>query len=132
MRQAFVTTDAGGQFGPVLRHPPHADEGIYLGTDALLQVTFECVGATLCQCAVTIKTALRGCRSRKYDAIDVKFLLGDQFGHARLNLTELCGVFAEGVEYAGVVHQKLNVVAVLHGCVLTDDLYFVAGRGIDE
>ena len=90
------------------------------------------MGAALCQSTVTGKTALRGCRGRQDDAIDEKFLLGDQSGHACLNLTELCGVSAEGVEYTGVVHQKLNVVAVLHGCVLTDDLYFVAGRGIDE
>ena len=132
VRQAFVTTDAGRQFGPVLGHPPHPNERIDLGADALPQVAFEGMGAALRQTTVAGKTSLRGCRGREHDAIDEKFLLGDQSGHACLNLTELCGVSAEGVEYTGVVHQKLNVVAVLHGGVLVYDLYFVARRGIDE
>lgn len=78
------------------------------------------------------KTALRGCRGRQDDAIDEKFLLGDQFGHARLNLAELRGVSAEGVEYTGVVHQKLNVVAVLHGGVFAYDLNFVVRSSINK
>ena len=132
MGQAFVATDACGQFGPVLGHPPHPDERIDFGADALLQVAFEGMGAALCQCTVTGKTALRGCRGCQDDAIDEIFLLFDQPGHACPDLVKLGGVLTEGVEDAGVVHQKLNVVAILHGGVLAYDLYFVARRGIDE
>ena len=73
----------------------------------------------------------RRCR-RQRDGIDVKFLLFDDPPHQTGDLVQLPSVVAQRIDYAGIAHEKLNVIAIFDGHELVDDLDTVTRHSIDK
>ena len=72
----------------------------------------------------------RCCRQR--DGIDVKLLLLDDPPHQGGDLVQLPSIVAQRIDHAGIAHEELNVVTILYGHELVDDLDAVTRHSIDK
>ena len=73
----------------------------------------------------------RRCR-RQRDGIDVKLLLFDDLPYQAGDLVQLPPIVVLRIDYAGIAHEKLNVIAIFDGHELVDDLDAVTRHGIDK
>ena len=127
-----VCSDAVRQFRPVFGHPPHGEHRVDASAVSADEVTFERRGPTLRKTVVESVGSLRRRCRRQRDGIDVKLLLFDDLPYQAGDLVQLPPIVVLRIDYAGIAHEELNVVTILYGHELVDDLDTVTRHSIYE
>ena len=127
-----VCSDAVCQPLPVFGHPPHGEHRVNASAVSADEVTFESRGPSLRKTVVESVGSFRRRCCRQRDGIDVKLLLFDDPPHQAGDLVQLPPIVAQRIDYAGIAHEKLNVIAIFDGHELVDDLDAVTRHGIDK
>ena len=127
-----VCSDARRQFRPVFGHPPHGEHRVNASAVSTDEVAFERRGPSLRKTFVESVGSLRRRCCRQRDGIDVKLLLFDDLPHQAGDLVQLPPVVAQRIDHTGIAHEELNVIAILDGHELVDDLDAIPRHGIYE